>query len=101
MPSTASFRVRNGTLLFEDSAYFKVKVTPKDQTAYEYPMTGKYLSSASTLLGAIGLESGHFQFPVMADHKAVTVEILNDSPLPARLIAAEWESNFHTRNARY
>jgi hypothetical protein len=101
VPSSISFRARYGNILFEDSAHFKVKVTPKNQTAYEYPMTGKILSSDENKLGSIGLESGNFRFPLMGEYRDLTIEILNDSPLPSRLIAAEWESNFHTRNKRY
>ena len=101
VPSAASFRPRYGSLLFEESAYFKIRVTPKNQTAYEYIMTGKILSSGSNLIGSIGLESGTFRFPLMGEYLGLTIEILNDSPLPSRFIAAEWESNYHTRNRRY
>ena len=96
-----SFRLRFGSVLFEDSAFFKVKVTPKNQTAYEYIMSGKILSSSQNAIGSIGLESGTFRFPLMGNHKDITIELVNDSPLPSRFIAAEWESNYHTRNARY
>ena len=101
VPSSASFKARYGSILFEDSAYFKVRVTPRNQAAYEYPMTGQILGSSSTLVGRIGLESGIFRFPLMGDPADLTIEIINDSPLPSRAIAAEWESNYHTRNRRY
>jgi hypothetical protein len=101
VPGSASFRPRYGYILFEDSAFFKVNVTPKNQTAYEYTMSGKVLSSSQNVVGAIGLESGNFRFPLMGEYRDLSIEIVNDSPLPSQLIAAEWESNYHTRNRRY
>ena len=97
----SSLRMRYGTILYEDSAYFKNTVTPKDQTPYDYPMTGRILSSTSNALGQIGLESGNFRFPMMGEYQHLTVAITSDAPLPARLISAEWEANYHTRNRRF
>jgi hypothetical protein len=31
----------------------------------------------------------------------LTVAISSDAPFPARLISAEWEANYHTRNRRF
>lgn len=97
----SSLRMRYGTILFEDSGYFKVTVTPEDQTAYDYLMTGRILSSSNSPLGVMGIESGNFRFPLMGEHKKLTVEISSDAPFPARLISAEWEANYHTRNRRF
>jgi len=99
--SSASYRLRYGTILFEDSGYFKVAVTPTNQVAFNYPMTGRLLSASNNLIGTAGIATGHFKFPLMADYQAVTIEVINDSPLPSRLISAEWESQYHTRNSRY
>ena len=99
--SGSSLRMRYGTILFEDSAYFKITVTPKDQTAYDYTMTGHILSSSNNTLGSTGVESGNFRFPMMGEYQMLTVAITSDAPLPARLISAEWEANYHTRNRRF
>ena len=97
----SSLRMRYGSILFEDSGYFKITVTPKDQMAYEYPMTGQILSSSNNQLGQKGIESGNFRFPMMGEYQTLTVAITSDAPFPARLISAEWEANYHTRNRRF
>jgi hypothetical protein len=93
-------QLRYGTLMFEDSGYFKVKVTPRYQSAYEYPFTGRILSSGNNLVGAPSIESGIFKFPVMNKHDDVTIEVENDSPLPSRLLGAEWEASYVPRSVR-
>ena len=97
---SGSYRLRYGTLLYEDSGYFNVKVTPKYQLPYEYPFTGRILGSGNNLIGSPSIESGTFKFPLMGKHDEITVEVENDSPLPSRLLSAEWEANYNARSAR-
>ena len=94
------YQLRNGTLLFEDSGYFKVKVTPKYQSAYEYPFTGRVLGSGNNVIGSPSIEDGTFKFPLMGKHDELTVEVENDSPLPSRLLGAEWEASYNPRSTR-
>lgn len=94
------YQLRYGSLLYEDSGFFKVKVTPKYQTAYEYPFTGRILGAGSNLVGSPSIESGKFDFPLMGKHDDITIEIENDSPLPSRLLAAEWEASYNPRSSR-
>lgn len=94
------YQLRNGTLLFEDSGYFKVKVTPRYQSAYEYPFTGRLLGSGNNLIGSPSIEDGVFKFPLMGKHDELTVEVENDSPLPSRLLGAEWEASYNPRSTR-
>ena len=94
------YQLRYGSLLYEDSGFFKVKVTPKYQTAYEYPFTARILGSGNNVIGEPSIESGKFDFPLMGKHDEITVEIENDSPLPSRLLAAEWEASYNPRSTR-
>jgi hypothetical protein len=94
------YQLRYGSLLYEDSGFFNVKVTPKYQTAYEYPFTARILGSGNNVIGEPSIESGKFDFPLMGKHDEITVEIENDSPLPSRLLAAEWEASYNPRSSR-
>jgi hypothetical protein len=94
------YQLRYGTMLYEDSGYFNVKVTPRYQTAYEYPFTGRILGSGNNLIGSPSIESGAFTFPLMGKHDELTVEIENDSPLPSKLLSAEWEASYNPRSSR-
>ena len=95
--TAASHRVRYGRLNYGETAFFTVKVTAKGGTADTYIFNGNLLNEPETQLGSIGLYDGHFQFPVMADHDRVTIELENNSPLPSRFLSCEWESFYHSR----
>jgi hypothetical protein len=92
-----SHRVRYGRISFADTAFFKVRVTPKGESASTYIWNGNLLNETETLLGSVSLYSTYYQFPVMAPHNRVTIELENDSPLPSRFIACEWEAFYHSR----
>ena len=95
--TAASHRVRYGRLNYGETAFFSVKVTAKGGTPDTYVFNGNLLNEPETQLGTVGLYDGHFQFPVMADHDRVTIELENDSPLPSRFLSCEWESFYHSR----
>jgi len=95
-----SFRPRRGILSYADSAYFKVNVTPDNQTASSYVMTGNYLSDGGALIGEITPISGQFEFPLLGKNDELTIEIENDSPLPSRFLKTTWESLYHDRRQR-
>ena len=95
-----SFRPRKGILSYADSGYFKINVTPDNQTAVSYPMTGNYLSDDGALTGVVTPLSGQFEFPLLGRGDELTIEIENDSPLPSRFLKATWESLYHSRASR-
>jgi len=94
------FQVRRGTLLYEDTGYFKITVTPNNQTAFEYPFTAQIIGAGILTIGEPALASGLFKFPVMARHDEVAIEVTNDTPLPTRLLSTEWEASYDRRSTR-
>lgn len=92
-----SHRVRYGRISYADTSHFLVRVTVKGQPAQSYIWNGYLLGEPESLLGSMGVYTGEYQFPVMASHDRVTIELENPSPLPSRFIAAEWEAFYHSR----
>ncbi len=92
-----SHRVRYGRVSFADTAYFKVRVTPKGESAHTYVWNGNILNETESLLGTVSTYTTFFQFPVMTSHDRVKIELENDSALPSRFIACEWEAFYHSR----
>jgi hypothetical protein len=92
-------QLRYLTLLFANTGYFRVRVTPPGGQTYEYPYTGKVLGSSTFVLGRPAIQTGKFQVPIMSDSSKVTIEIVNDSYLPCRFQSAEW-IGFHESRAR-
>jgi len=95
-------QLRYGTILYRDSSYFTVGVTPDYGTTSTYTFTGKTLGSNTAKLGSSVLNSGTFRFPVFSKSDRVSIVIENDSPFPSKLISAEFEALYVSRQrARY
>lgn len=97
--AAASMKIRNGSLFFHDTAYFKVKVTPKFRDTYENTFTPDVIGSST--LGELNLDEGHFRFPVFSDSRDTEIVIENDTALPSNFTSAEFESFTHSRSQRY
>tara|TARA_R110002049_G_scaffold58975_1_gene159842 strand:- start:281 stop:2728 length:2448 start_codon:yes stop_codon:yes gene_type:complete len=99
-PSNAArMQLRNGSLYFSKTAYFKVKVTPKFRDTYENVFTPDVIGS--TTLGSLSLDSGFYRFPIFTKPEDTTITIENDSALPSTFQSAEFESFVHSRSNRY
>jgi len=97
--TAGKMRVRGGTLFFEDSAHFEVKVTPhlRDTTTTEFNAS----IVQQTQEGVSVLESGSFRFPVFSDPEQTTITIENSSAMPSNFQSGEFESFVHQRSRRY
>ena len=97
--TAGKMRVRGGTLFFEDTAHFEVKVTPhlRDTSTSEFNAT---IIQATQEGGAV-LESGSFRFPVFSDPEQTSITIENSSAMPCNFQSGEFESFVHHRSRRY
>lgn len=98
-PSVGKMRIKNGSLFYEDTGYFKIKVTPylRDDYITEFNAT----VTQQTTEGSAPIESGNFRFPVFADADKTKITIENDTAAPCNLQSAEFESFVHQRSRRY
>ena len=91
--------IRNGTVFFESTSHFNVKVTPKLRDTTTAPFNATVVQS--TVEGNMPLESGAFRFPVFTNPKDTVITIENDSAGPCNLQSAEFEACVHQRSRRY
>jgi len=99
-PSNASkLLIRNGSIYFDKTAFFKVKVTPKFRNTYENIFTPDVIGS--TTIGTLNLDSGFYRFPILTKAQDTTITIENGSALPSTFQSAEFESFVHSRSNRY
>ena len=87
-------------LKFEDSAFFQVEVTPQHRDTSIHKFTGRLVGTSSSTIGQINLETGIFKVPIMSKADRVTIDIKNNTFLPATLASAEYEAMFHMRSRR-
>jgi hypothetical protein len=97
--NAAKLMVRNGSIYFDDTAYFQVKVTPKARNTSVNTFTPDVVGS--TTIGSLSLDSGFYRFPVFTKAQDTTITIENDSALPSSFQSAEFESFVHSRSNRY
>ena len=97
--NAAKMLIRNGSIYYDSSAYFKVKVTPKFRDTYENVFTPDVVGSST--IGSLSLDSGFYRFPVFTKPQDTTITIENESALPSTFQSAEFESFVHSRSNRY
>jgi len=105
-PNGGSTAVQSGrlqlkqmTLAHNNSAYFKVVVTPEGRAPYVYEYTGRTLGDANNILGHIPLRAGKFNVPLLSRNDRVTIDLISDSWMPSAFINAEW-TGIHNERAR-
>lgn len=103
--TTGRLQLRTFTLYYTDTAFFKTVVSPYGQGAQPEAIipaklaefTGKTLGQDDLIIGAPVLDSGSYSFQIYGDSKQATVELLNDTHVPANFSSAEWEGFYHNR----
>jgi hypothetical protein len=92
--------IRNGSINYADTGHFTVEVTPKYRDKYSYAFNPDSLG-ANLTLNAFTPQHGHFRFPIQCQPNDAKIEVVSDSALPVKLLAAEFESMVISRSRRY
>ena len=93
-------QLRKWSLIYGLSGYFRIIVTPKLRDPYVYEFTGDFLGNGTITLGTKTLSSGIKSFPILCRNTDVTIEIINDTYWPCRLLSVEWEGYYTARAER-
>ena len=97
-------QIRNGIMLYSNSRYFQIKVTPKYKDTYTYTylynFVPNYLGVGPTNLDYVNFEEGKFSFPVFTKSDEMNVLITNNSPYGCSLLSLEWEALYSARSTR-
>jgi hypothetical protein len=97
--NAAKLMIRNGSIYFDETAYFQVKVTPEARNTSVNTFTPDVVGA--TTIGSLSRDTGFYRFPVFAKAQDTTITIENDSALPSSFQSAEFESFVHSRSNRY
>jgi len=92
-------KIKNGNLFFDNTAFFKVKVTPENRDTYTNEYTTQTVGDSEA--DRVNLDSGAFRFPVFTKPENTTITIENGTPYPSTFQGAEFESFAHARSNRY
>jgi hypothetical protein len=97
--NAAKLMIRNGSLFYNDTASFKVSVTPKQRDTQTSAFSPTIIGSST--IGELTLEDGAFRFPIFCSSEDAKITIENDSALPSNFQSAEFEAFTHGRSSRY
>jgi len=93
-------QLRYGNIIFADTGFFQVEVTPDYRDTSTHYFTGRVLGSGQMLVGSIPIESGEYRFPVYSKADQASIVVKNDTPLPSALMSAEFELEWSPRGKR-
>jgi hypothetical protein len=97
---SANFVIKNMSVAYSNSGFFKIEVTPRARGTYTYKFTGGILGDLSATIGKVSISSGSFKFPVRTKSLGATIDIVSDSHLPCILQSAEWVGEFVKHSTR-
>jgi len=87
-------QLRYLSLVYDNTAAFKVEVTPLGRDTYTYEFTGRSVGDATNLADTVSIKDGIFKVPLMAKSQGLIVEIVNDTAFPSNLLSAEWTAMY-------
>lgn len=93
-------QLRYWTVQYSETGYFRAEVTPDFRDTFVYIFNGYTIGDPESPIGAVPLKFGRFKFPIMSRNDRVTIDIVNDTHLPCKLLSAEWEGDFTLRSKR-
>ena len=88
--NTGRLQIKKVNLVYGDSGFFEIDVTPLARSTGTYKFTGQILGSSGFVLGIPNMQSGTFKLPVQCKNEDVTITLRSDSFLPCNFLSAEW-----------
>ena len=98
--NTGRLQLKKMSIIFGDTGFFEVNLTPLARSTSVYKFTGQVLGSSSFTIGQPNLESGTFKFPIQCKNTDTVIFISSDSYLPCNFLSAEWEGVFSVLSQR-
>lgn len=91
-----NFRLTDMEVDYERTAFFEAQVTPFSGDTFSYP-----LDNPDPLVPGdpVGLQSGVKMVPVMSHAEQVTIQLVNNTPLPCRITSARVYGQLRVRRA--
>ena len=97
--NSAKTVIRNGSLFFDDTGAFTVKINSEHRDPIQVPFTSSKVGT--TILNTSDLDSGVFRFSVGARPDEAVISVENNTALPCKFQSAEFESFAQIRSSRY
>jgi len=104
---SGSLRLKNYSVYYSDTAYFKSKVIPLKRLAsgegflsYDKEFTGRIVGLLSNAIDSTPTETGLFRITVLSKAASVAIELENDSHFPCVFQGVDVEADYVLRSQR-
>jgi len=98
--TTGQLQLRNYAVVYNNTGFFNVVVTPLKRTPYTRSFTGRIVGASTNILNVAGIDSGTYRFGVLGKSTDTTVTLQSSSHFPCTFQSAEWEGFFVLRSRR-
>ena len=98
--TTGQLHLRNYAVVYNNTGYFQVKVTPLKRSTYTRTFTGRIVGASTNILNQAGIDSGTYRFGVMGHAGVVDIVLESNNHFPCIFQSAEWEGFFVLRSRR-
>jgi hypothetical protein len=97
-PSVLSgkLQLRYLTVDYTNTGNYSVQVTPSNRTAYTSLYPYRVLGTGAIELSKPLISRGRARIPILANSAEVTIELLNDKPMPCSFQSLEW-TGYYTK----
>jgi len=99
VPRQGRVSLQGCILDLEDTGYLEAHVTLKGKSTRVSEFTPGI--SGDLVIGQLALADSEFRFPVGGRSDKATVELRSKSPLPCRIMSAEWQLSFSSQSTRF
>ena len=98
--TTGQLQLRNYAVVYNDTGFFDVKVTPLKRATYTRSFTGRIVGASTNILNQAAIDSGTYRFGVIGKAGDVDVVLESSSHFPCIFQSAEYEAFFNLRSRR-
>ena len=98
--ASGRLQIRTVSIVYDESGYFEVHVTPRHRSTSIYRFTGRVIGDGNNVLGEVALRKGRFNARVFSKNEDATIEIVSSSFMPFHVTSAEWEGFYVSRSRR-
>jgi hypothetical protein len=92
--------LRYMSLIYMDTAFFKILVTPKNNQTFEHLFNARIFADGDNVTGVMPRDTGEYRFHVFAQNEKVEIKFVNDSAFPCSFGSMEWSGMYVGKSQR-
>ncbi len=94
--TSGRFQLRNISLNYKTTGFFKVEITPEFRQPVTFQFTGRVVGSGTSKVGVAPVEElGQFRVPVRANSNKVKIRIFNNTEKPFNITSIDYVGYFN------